>query len=98
MTIYTNNILQSYIDNNFSPIPVPLGCKIPVIKGWPDLVVTGENVNQHFNGEPTNIGILTGLPSGNLVDVDIDDPGALRFAECFLPKTDCIFGRQSNPR
>jgi hypothetical protein len=39
-----------------------------------------------------------GKPSGGLVDVDIDDTTALRFAPSFLPETNCIFGRPSKPR
>jgi hypothetical protein len=52
----------------------------------------------YFNGDPTNIGVLTGTPSGGLVDVDIDSPDALKFAPHFLPQTNCIFGRLSNPQ
>jgi hypothetical protein len=48
--------------------------------------------------EPTNIGILTGEPSNNLIDVDIDDPAAARYAPYFLPKTSCVFGRASKPK
>ena len=98
MTIYTTELVQNYLNAGFSPIPVPFKSKQPTIKGWPDLIITADNVDQHFNGHPTNIGILTGEPSGGLVDVDIDDIDALRFADWFLPETKCIFGRKSNQK
>ena len=56
------------------------------------------NIGDYFNGNPANIGILMGKPSGGLVDIDIDNTDALRFADRFLPKTNCVFGRQSKPR
>jgi hypothetical protein len=44
-----------------------------------------------------NLGVLFGSRSGGLVDVDIDDDVALRFANDILPPTDLIFGRASRP-
>ncbi len=43
-----------------------------------------------------NIGLLTGEPSGWLVDVDLDSPEAARIAEHFLPRT-LTSGRASSP-
>ena len=98
MHIYPTELVQNYLNAGFSPIPVPFNSKQPTIKGWPDLKITADNVTQYFNGQPTNIGILTGAPSGGLVDVDIDDTDALRFAVWFLPETKCVFGRKSKPK
>ena len=98
MHIYATDIVQTYLAAGFSPIPVPFKSKQPSIKGWPQLIITADNVHQYFNGHPTNIGILTGTVSGGLVDVDIDDTDALRFADFFLPGTTCVFGRASKPR
>ena len=42
--------------------------------------------------------MLTGEPFGGLLDVDMDAASALRFAPRFLPKTNCIFGRELSPR
>ena len=78
MSIYSIQLVHDYITAGFSPIPVPFKSKQPTIKGWPDLKITADNVTQYFNGQPTNVGILTGAPSGGLVDVDIDDNDALR--------------------
>jgi Bifunctional DNA primase/polymerase, N-terminal len=95
--IYATIILD-YINHGFSPIPIPYQTKAPIIKGWNKLTVTAENLETYFDGSLTNIGILTGKPSGGLVDIDIDDPAALKFAPYLLPKTNCIFGHKSKPR
>src|SRR5262249_34924800 len=91
-------IALDYLAEGFSPIPVKFRSKAPKIKGWPELTVSANNVGDYFNGEPINIGVLTGRPSGGLVDVDIDSPEALKFASHFLPQTNCIFGRHSKPQ
>jgi putative DNA primase/helicase len=98
MDIYPNQIALDYLTEGFSPIPVGYRSKEPKIKGWPQLRISANNIGDYFNGEPTNIGVLTGTPSGGLVDVDIDSPDALKFAPHFLPQTNCIFGRLSNPQ
>jgi Bifunctional DNA primase/polymerase, N-terminal len=98
MTIYSNNIVRTYIENNFLPIPIPFQSKQPVIKGWQHLKITPKNIDQYFNGNAMNIGVLTGALSNGLVDIDIDDVEALRFAEWFLPETNCVFGRKSKPK
>jgi Bifunctional DNA primase/polymerase, N-terminal len=95
--IYANAIL-GYINHGFSPIPVHYKTKTPITKQWTKLRITANNFETYFDGELTNIGILTGKPSGGLVDVDIDDLAALKFAPWFLPKTNCIFGHKSKPR
>ncbi len=46
---------------------------------------------------PHNIGILTGEPSGGLVDVDCDAPEARAAAAELLPPTGMISGRLSSP-
>jgi putative DNA primase/helicase len=72
--------------------------KEPRIKEWPQLAISANNIGAYFTCNPTNIGVLTGTPSGGLVDIDIDSPDALKFAPHFLPQTNCIFGRLSNPQ
>ena len=95
--IYANRILD-YINHGFAPIPVPYQTKAPITKEWNKLTVTANNFESYFDGTLTNIGILTGKPSGGLVDVDIDSLDALKFASWFLPKTNCIFGHESKPK
>ncbi len=54
-----------------------------------------EDVTKAWNNGQ-NIGLLTGEPSGWLVDVDLDCPEAVKIAERFLPST-LTSGRASNP-
>ena len=77
-------------------VPVPPGKKGPVRQGWQHLRITEEGLPQHFSNDE-NIGVLTGKPSGGLVDVDLDSPEARALASEFLPKTDLRHGRPSNP-
>ena len=75
-------------------IPIPLRKKSPVIDGWQHLRLSKADLPTHFNGQPANIGVLLGPVSGNLYDVDLDCPEALRIAPFFLPAT-LTFGRKS---
>lgn len=82
-----------YIKQGFNVIPVKHKSKQPINKDWASLQVTEENVNQYFNGE-NNIGLRTG---DGLVDVDLDDPMAVRLADKMMAFTGAVFGRKSNP-
>jgi putative DNA primase/helicase len=95
--IYTQERVSEYVSLGFAPIPVQFKSKEPINKRWTELRISHNEVEKYFNGHPLNIGILTGEPSHGLVDVDIDTANALRFAPRFLPKTDCVFGHESNP-
>ena len=85
---------QSWVRAN----PLEFQTKRPINPNWPELAISEVNIGDYFNGNPANIGILMGKPSGGLVDIDIDNTDALKFADRFMPKTNCIFGRQSKPR
>lgn len=80
------------------PVPVPYGAKKPILLKWQDLRVTGETAPDYFNGLPMNVGILNGAPSNNRIDVDLDCAEAVHLALDFLPETNSISGRESNPR
>ena len=67
-----HNIISSYIDHGFAPIPVRYKAKHPAIEGWTKLKIEKSDIETYFE-EPCNIGILTGKPSNGLVDVDIDE-------------------------
>jgi hypothetical protein len=86
------------IERKFAPIPVPHKTKKPVLKGWQNLRLDAVSAAQHFNGAPSNLGILLGAPSGNLIDSDLDTPQAIAAASFFLPATPWITGRKSAPR
>lgn len=75
-------------------IPVAPRTKRPALAGWPRKRLGTDEVASHFT-EDTNIGVLNGGPSGGLVDIDLDAPGAIDLAPSFLPSTDCCFGRKS---
>lgn len=66
------------------------------MQGWPDLRIKELRVEEYFD-EESNIGIILGKPSGNLVDFDLDCEEAILLAPQFLPETEMIHGRKSRP-
>ena len=96
--IYLQQRVSDYINHGLAPIPIHYKSKQPVNKGWTELRISKDDIGTYFNDQPINIGILTGPASNGLVDIDIDDTDALRFAPWFLPETKCIFGRASKPK
>src|SRR5215475_3373660 len=94
----TREAARWYIERyRFWTVPVPWKTKGPVVKGWPDLRLTGDSdLNPYFSGEHQNIAILMGEPD-NLSDVDIDsEEAAWAWKEYAIP-TGLKWGRQSNP-
>jgi hypothetical protein len=87
---------RTYLRLGFAPVPIPLRSKAARLPGWPDLVVTDDQVEGLFRDG--NIGLLLGARSGGLVDVDLDAPAAVELAPDFLPATGRIHGRASKPR
>src|SRR3712207_3820538 len=85
-----------YIRRGMACVPVPMGEKNPGFEGWNELRLTEEDVPRYFNGEPTNIGVLLGDPSGGIVDVDLDVPEAVKIASRFLSPT-ATSGREEAP-
>ncbi len=88
--------VDDYVRRAWSPIPVRFRSKAPILTDWPHRRLGPADVGQYFNGQPTNIGILLGHPSGGLTDVDLDCSEALRMAPVFLPPTHSRFGRRSS--
>jgi len=89
---------QRYLQRGWSVIPVPHHSKNPGFKRWEQLRLTSDQLDQHFNGQPQNVSVLLGEPSGWLIDVDLDHPRAVELAAQFLPPTSLVFGRPSKPR
>jgi len=89
---------ERYLERGWSVIPIPHRTKKAIDKGWPQMRLTRETLDQHFNGRPLNIGVLMGEPSGWLVDVDLDHLRAVELAPQFLPPTTLVFGRPGKPR
>ncbi len=94
----TNAIAKKYLDKGWAVTPVAYRTKRPLLNDWTNARLTLDAIDQHFGSARVNIGVVLGDPSGGLVDVDIDDPDALPFADHFLPDTDCAFGHRSSPR
>ncbi|KXG76613.1 hypothetical protein AN618_15060 [Fervidicola ferrireducens] len=90
------NFALEYANMGMKVIPIPLKQKAPLMKEWQKLRLTEEEIRQLFS-KPSNIGILLGEPSGWLVDIDLDDPLAVKLAPYFLPFTEAVFGRDSKP-
>ena len=83
----------AYVERSFAVVPLPLGAKVPVIKGWQKLRLTKEQLPKHFDG-PSNVGFLPGEASNDHVDVDLDSSEAIVVARLILPAT-ATFGRPS---
>jgi hypothetical protein len=71
--------------------------KRPVGDGWEKSRLGAEELRARLTKD-SNLGLLLGEPSGGIVDVDLDCPEAVVLADTFLPPTECIFGREGNPR
>jgi hypothetical protein len=91
-------IARKYHDRGWSITPVAYRTKRPLLNDWTNTTITPDAIGQHFGLGTVNIGVVLGDRSNGLVDVDLDDPQAVYFADHFLPDTSCVFGRTSNPR
>jgi putative DNA primase/helicase len=92
------DVARAYLARGWRSVPVPYRTKTPVLPEWQNLRLGLNDLPNHFNGEPANISVLLGEPSGGLVDIDLDEPEALALADLILPATACVFGRASAPR
>ena len=63
-SIYTKERVSEYLDRGFAPIPIKFRSKQPLNEGWPDLQISHDDIGKYFDGEPTNIGIVTGKRQG----------------------------------
>ena len=91
--------IKNLVERGFRIIPIPHKSKAAKINNWPNLKVDTDNFEKYFpSNKEMNVGVMNGKKSGNIVDIDIDDLGALELSEYYLPKTNMIFGRKSNPK
>lgn len=92
-----------------TPLPIPRHSKGPTMAGWnklrwPDPTTdTGEGEDavraafeEYTAGGSTNLGVLLGEASGDLIDVDLDHPAAMRLKQYLLPPTAAIHGRETS--
>jgi P4 family phage/plasmid primase-like protien len=86
----------NWIQQGFSPVPIPHRSKRPVLQGWERLEITTDLAPRYFSVKPQNIGLLLGDKYGS-ADVDCDCPEAITAARELLPETGMVFGRRSKP-
>ena len=92
-----------------TPLPIPRHSKGPTMAGWnklrwPDPTEdTGEGEDavraafeEYTAGGSTNLGVLLGEASGDLIDVDLDHPAAQRLKSYLLPYTAAVHGRETS--
>ena len=87
---------QLYLAAGYCPIPVKPQDKEPVDNQWQTLRLTEDDLPCRFRRN-SNVSVLLGEPSSGLIDIDLDDPNALKLAPHFLPETLFTFGRASKP-
>jgi hypothetical protein len=93
------NIARDLARRGWSVVPIEHREKAPKLRDWQKLRLGEADLPQYFfNGQPMNIGVLLGEPSGELVDIDLDHTRARELADDYLPATGCTFGRTSAPR
>ncbi len=80
-----------YRDRGWAPIPLKPRAKNPIARDWTKQV-TDDNTQW-----PGNIGVRLGMPSGGLVDLDLDCEEARLLAPAVLPPTGAVFGRPGAP-
>jgi hypothetical protein len=86
---------QAYLARGYAPVDIPRGRKGPVRPDWQHLRL-GEADLVHVFHNGSNIGLLLGEPSGDLVDVDLDCDEA-RLIAGWLPETHMRHGRSGKP-
>ena len=91
-------VAEIYKNRGWAPIPVPYKTKVPVVPEWQKLRLEGSAIPDYFKGQPQNVGVLNGDPSGGLIDIDLDAPEAVLLAPRLLPGTSSVFGRVSKRR
>ncbi|NLS11204.1 AAA family ATPase [Nesterenkonia sp. MY13] len=87
--------------SGWTPIPIQSSGKRPAVVGWTKLKFETEDevteqFTQWYEEGHTNVGVLLGERSSNLVDVDLDHPAVNRLKRHFLPPTDMVTGRPGN--
>ena len=70
---------REYLRLGWQPLPLSPRSKAPRRPGWQNRTLIESDVAVEFDAHD-NIGLLCGLPSGGLIDVDIDDDAALSLA------------------
>ena len=83
--------------HEFIVVPVAYKDKVPIGENWPQLRISLTEIDQYFNGQPRNVGVLLGEPY-NLTDIDLDARESLWAWPEFAPEDPTtVFGRPSKP-
>lgn len=94
----------NYVSHGWHVTPVQYRTKKPILKGWNEIKPDWKDdpnykLDLHYElRNLSNIGVVLGKASNNLIDIDLDAPESLELAGIFLPNTSAIFGRISNPK
>ncbi|MEX0784684.1 MAG: bifunctional DNA primase/polymerase, partial [Dehalococcoidia bacterium] len=93
------DIARDYTARGWRVVPIPPRTKAPRLRGWQTLRLDAADLPAHFSPRAAaNIGVMTGEPSGWLIDIDLDHPAAIDLADAHLPATGAEWGRKSRPR
>ena len=93
----TRAAARRYLTQGWTPLAYAHGTKEALEKNWSKKTRDKVDVDKDFGGTRSNIGIVLGAASDDLVDVDLDCDEAIALAPTFLPKTGKRFGRPSTP-
>ena len=74
-----SEVARKYVRKGWSVVPIPSRKKAPVCEAWQDSRITKSETQEYFP-EGSNIEILLGKPSENLIDTDLDCEVAVRLA------------------
>jgi hypothetical protein len=95
-TTNAKDYAKAYKKQGLQPIPVDTKSKRPSISNWTEANYSEEEIDRVFS-DNSNIGVVLGKPSNNLIDIDIDCPEGYLISKELLPSTKLVFGRKSNP-
>ena len=91
-------VATAYARRGWRVLPVPHREKNPGGNGWQQTDIAETDLPRHFNGRPQNVGVILGIASGGLVDLDLDAPEAAAVADALAPPTPAVFGRDGKPK
>lgn len=92
----SQKVALSWLELGIQPVPLKPRSKQPKAKKkWNKVHVTKETIPEHFS-KGDNVGGLWGLPSGWIIDIDLDWDESVSLAPHFLPDT-FIYGTGTRP-
>ena len=81
--------VRGYHARGWRGVSVPKAQKAPTIAGWPDYRARADDLPRLFSHDE-KLAVILSLPSGELVDIDLDRPEA---ADLYQASTRAMFGR-----